>query len=102
VAVNRRLVRDLVKAGISFARVPRATSSEFADMSFVFTGTLVKLTREEAEAEVKKRGGKAASSVSKNTTYVVAGDKAGSKLEKAQKLEVAVIDEDEFLRMIGR
>jgi DNA ligase (NAD+) len=86
----------------SSSRVARAISSEFADMTFVFTGTLTKFTREEAEAEVKKRGGKAASSVSKSTTYVVAGDKAGSKLEKAQKLGVEVIDEDEFLRMIRR
>ncbi len=102
VAGNRKLVRDLTKAGITFARAPRATSNEFAGKTFVFTGTLTKLTREEAEAEVKKRGGKAASSVSKGTTYVVAGEKAGSKLEKAQKLGVEVIDEDTFLRMIGR
>ena len=57
----------------------------------MFTGSLVKFTREEAEAEVKARGGKATSSVSKGTTYVVAGDKAGSKLEKAQKLGVKLI-----------
>jgi DNA ligase (NAD+) len=68
----------------------------------VFTGTLTQLSREEAEAEVKKRGGKASSSVSKGTSYVVAGEKAGSKLEKAQKLGVEVIDEDAFLKMIKR
>ncbi len=102
VAANKKLVRDLVKSGIAFAHAPRATSNEFAGQTFVFTGTLTKLTRDDAESEVKKRGGKAASSVSKNTTYVVAGEKAGSKLEKAQKLGVDVIDEDAFLRMIGR
>ncbi len=102
VAGNRKLVRDLVKAGITFARAPRATSTELAGKTFVFTGTLTKFTREEAEAEVKKRGGKAASSVSKNTSYVVAGENAGTKLEKAQKLGVEVIDEDAFLRMIRR
>jgi DNA ligase (NAD+) len=102
VAANRKLVRGLVQAGIAFAHAPLAASHEFADMSFVFTGTLTKFTREEAEAEVKKRGGKAVSSVSKHTTYVVAGEKAGSKLEKAHKLGVEVIDEDAFLRMIGR
>ena len=102
VAANRKLVRDLVKAGIEFARAPRATSNEFAGKTFVFTGTLTKFTREEAEAEVKQRGGKAAATVSKSTSYVVAGEKAGSKLEKAQKLGVEVIDEDAFLRMIGR
>lgn len=99
---NRKLVRDLMKSGIVFAEAPRAKSDEFAGKTFVFTGTLAKLTREEAEAEVKARGGKAASTVSKSTTFVVAGDKAGSKLEKAQKLGVAVIDEDAFLAMIGR
>lgn len=99
---NRKLVRDLMKSGIVFAEAPRAKSDEFAGKTFVFTGTLAKLTREEAEAEVKQRGGKAASSVSKSTTFVVAGDKAGSKLEKAQKLGVDVIDEDAFLAMIGR
>ncbi len=102
VASNRNMVRALVDAGIEFAHAPRATSDEFAGKSFVFTGTLTKFTREEAEAEVKKRGGKAATSVSKATSYVVAGEKAGSKLEKAQKLGVDVIDEDAFLRMIGR
>ena len=51
---------------------------------------------------MKKRGGKAAGSVSKQTSYVVAGEKAGSKLEKAQKLGVSVIDEEEFLKLIGR
>jgi len=99
---NRNVVKRLLAAGIKFKQAPRATSNEFDGKSFVFTGTLAKLTREEAEAEVKKRGGKAVGSVSKQTSYVVAGEKAGSKLEKAQKLGVAVIDEDEFLKMIGR
>jgi DNA ligase (NAD+) len=99
---NRNVVKRLLAAGIKFKQAPRATSNEFDGKTFVFTGTLAKLTREEAEAEVKKRGGKVAGSVSKQTSYVVAGEKAGSKLEKAQKLGVAVIDEDEFLKMIGR
>jgi len=91
--------RILVAASL-FRDEPR--SFEFDGKTFVFTGTLTKFSRDEAEAEVKKRGGKAAGSVSKATSYVVAGEKAGSKLDKAQKLGVAVIDEDEFLRMIGR
>jgi DNA ligase (NAD+) len=98
---NQKLVERLRKAGIEFAQVERK-SDEFAGKSFVFTGALSKFTREDAEAEVKKRGGKASSSVSKNTSYVVAGEKAGSKLEKAQKLGVDVISEDDFLKMIGR
>jgi DNA ligase (NAD+) len=98
---NRNGVKRLIKAGITFKQTPRA-SDELAGKTFVFTGTLTKFTREDAEAEVKKRGGKAAGSVSKQTTFVVAGEKAGSKLEKAQKLGVPVIDEDAFLKMIGR
>jgi DNA ligase (NAD+) len=101
-AANRRLVKRLLDAGVTVARAPRAVSDEFAGKTFVFTGTLTRFTREEAEAEVKKRGGKAASSVSQQTTYVVAGEKAGSKLEKAQKLGVDVIGEEDFLKMIGR
>ena len=100
---NRDVVMRLVNdAKINFKQAPRALSNEFDGKTFVFTGTLTKFSRDEAEAEVKKRGGKAAGSVSKATSYVVAGEKAGSKLDKAQKLGVAVIDEDEFLRMIGR
>ncbi|HEX5133177.1 MAG TPA: NAD-dependent DNA ligase LigA [Candidatus Krumholzibacteria bacterium] len=101
VKANQDLVKRLLGAGIQFATVERA-GDEFAGQTFVFTGALTKFTREDAEAEVKKRGGKATSSVSKNTTYVVAGDKAGSKLEKAQKLGVTVISEDDFLKLIGR
>jgi len=102
VPANRTVVKRLIKAGITFAEAPRATSNEFDGQTFVFTGTLTRFTREDAEAEVKKRGGKAASSVSKQTSYVVAGEKAGSKLEKAQKLGVPVIDEEAFLKLIGR
>jgi DNA ligase (NAD+) len=101
-AANRRVVERLLVSGVTFARAARAKTGEFAGKTFVFTGVLTRFTREEAEAEVKKRGGKATSSVSKTTTYVVAGDKAGSKLEKARKLGVEVVDEDEFLKMIGR
>lgn len=77
------------------------TSSEFAGQSVVVTGTLEKFTREQAEAEIIARGGKAASSVSKNTAFVVAGANAGSKLTKAESLGVEVIDEVEFIRRLG-
>jgi len=102
VDTNRKLVEQLLAAGVSPAQAPLAKTSEFAGKTFVFTGTLTRLTREDAETEVKRRGGKAASSVSKNTTFVVAGEKAGSKLDKATQLGVEVIDEDAFLKMIGR
>ena len=73
----------------------------FAGLTFVLTGTLPTMSRSEAEALIKKYGGKASSSVSKKTSYVLAGEDAGSKLTKAQGLGVTIIDEEEFLRMIG-
>ena len=68
----------------------------FAEKTFVLTGTLNNFTRDEAAAEIEKRGGKTSSSVSKKTDYVVAGEKAGSKLERATQLGIKVIDEDEL------
>ena len=68
--------------------------------TFVLTGTLEKFTRDEAAAMIEQRGGKASGSVSKKTTYVVAGENAGSKLRKAQELGVAILTEDEFAKML--
>jgi DNA ligase (NAD+) len=99
---NRKLVGRLVDAGVMFAAAPPPASTEFEGELFVFTGALSRLTREEAEAEVRRRGGRTSGSVSTKTTCVVAGEKAGSKLEKARRLGVRVIGEDEFLGMIGR
>jgi len=64
------------------------------------TGALEKFTREEAGEMIEQRGGKASGSVSKKTTYVVAGENAGSKLKKAQELEIPVLTEDEFLELL--
>ncbi len=69
--------------------------------TFVLTGTLQNMTRDEASEKIKQKGGKTSSSVSKNTSYVVVGENAGSKLEKAQKLGVIILTEDDFLRMIS-
>lgn len=77
-----------------------AKSDIFAGKTFVLTGTLRSMTRDEAAEKIKLMGGKTASSVSKNTSYVVAGESAGSKLVKAQNLGVIILPEDEFLSMI--
>jgi len=100
--VNRTLVRDLARAGVK----PRAPSpaargsGPFEGKTFVLTGTLPSMTREEASAKIEAAGGKVASSVSKKTSYVLAGSDAGSKHEKAKALGVAVIGEDDLTTML--
>ncbi len=96
---TRQLIDELKAAGVKTEYERKAVSDKFAGLTFVLTGTLPTMTRDEAEAMIIARGGKATSSVSKNTSYVLAGEKAGSKLTKAQALGVPVIDEEEFLRM---
>lgn len=78
----------------------QGNDQRFAGMTFVLTGALEKFTRDEASAMIEDRGGKAASSVSKKTSYVVAGEAAGSKLRKAQELGITLLTEDEFLEML--
>ena len=93
---NRRLVERLGKAGLNFRSElfnPEAALGRFAGKTFVLTGTLPTLTREQAAAKIEALGGRVAGSVSKKTDYVVAGADAGSKLDKARTLGVAVIDE---------
>jgi DNA ligase (NAD+) len=99
---NRELISRLRKAGLNFQSSlynPAAKAGPFAGKTFVLTGTLPTLTREAASAKIEALGGKVSSSVSKKTDYVLAGTEAGSKLEKAQKLGVKIIDEAEFLKM---
>jgi len=99
----RKIIRDLKAAGLKMT-VEEETSSDqrFSGMTFVFTGTLTKWTRDKAGEIVEKFGGKASGSVSKNTTYVVAGPGAGSKLKKAQQLGVQVLSEEEFVVLIEK
>jgi DNA ligase (NAD+) len=101
--VNRALVHELAKAGVA-PRAPAAVvpgSGPFVGKTFVLTGTLPTLTREEASARIESAGGKVSSSVSKKTSYVLAGSDAGSKLEKAKTLGVAVIGEAELLELLA-
>jgi len=101
---NRKLIERLRMAGVNFTSElyqPQAKAGPLAGKSFVLTGTLPNLKREAAAAKIEAAGGKVSGSVSKNTHYVVAGEEAGSKLEKAQKLGVRIIDETELLRLCG-
>lgn len=96
---NKKLVSNLLKF-VTIKKEDFALDKKFAGKSFVFTGSLPSLDREKAQAMVRENGGDVSSSVSKKTTYVVAGDEAGSKLDKARDLGVQIITEEEFLRLI--
>src|SRR6266849_4916043 len=101
---NRKLLERLRKAGLNFKselHQPKAAAGPFAGKTFVLTGTLPNLKREEAAAKIEAAGGRVSGSVSKKTDYVVAGEDAGSKLDKAEKLGVKILDEAEFLKLIG-
>lgn len=101
---GRRVLDELASLGLNTTepKVQRSGPQPLAGMTIVATGTLAQFTRSQIKNEIERLGGKAAESVSKNTTFVLAGENAGSKLEKAKKLGVEVIDEQEFLRRIGR
>jgi DNA ligase (NAD+) len=99
---NRKLIERLSQAGLNFKSSlyqPAAKAGPFAGKTFVLTGTLPTLTREAATAKIESLGGKVSGSVSKKTDFVLAGEEAGSKLDKAQKLGVKILDEKEFLGM---
>ena len=101
---NRKLVERLRKAGVNFNSElfkPRAKAGPLAGKTFVLTGTLPNLKREEAASKIEAAGGKVSGSVSKKTDYVVAGEEAGSKLDKAQKLGVKILSEAELLRLLN-
>ncbi len=99
---NRRMIERLLAQGVKPREADGRAEGVFSGMSVVVTGTLPTLSRKDAEELVRQCGGTAASSVSKKTAFVVAGEAAGSKLTKAQSLGVEVIDEAEFLRRAGR
>ena len=101
-SANRKLIEHLRAVGVNMKEERQApVSARFAGMTFVFTGTLAKRSREEAEALVVSRGGKPANSVSKKTTYVVVGEDAGSKLDKAKALGVTILTEPQFDKLLS-
>src|SRR5688500_13661108 len=104
---GQQLVRELKEVGLDpemakpAASAAGSSSLPLANKTVVVTGTMLKMDRNAIEALIQTLGGKAAGSVSKKTSFVVAGDKAGSKLDKAKELGVEVITEDEFLKRVG-
>ena len=98
---SHRLVHALLAAGVSPKAAQTESGTLFAGMTFVLTGTLPTLTRAQAEEMIRQNGGRTAGSVSKKTSIVLAGESAGSKLDKARTLGVRIIDEDTFRGMIA-
>ena len=95
------LINSLREKGVKMEYVSEVSEDRrFSGLTFVLTGTLPSMTRDEAKAIIEKFGGKASGSVSKKTSYVLAGEEAGSKLTKAQELGISIISEDDFIKMI--
>ncbi|MBR7146641.1 MAG: hypothetical protein IKD11_02855, partial [Oscillospiraceae bacterium] len=98
---SQHLIAKLKESGVNMASLETAADDRFAGKTFVLTGTLEHFSRDEAAALIEKHGGKTSGSVSKKTSYVVAGEAAGSKLTKAQELGIPVLSEEELLAMLG-
>ena len=101
---NKKLIHSLESLGVKVAKTAEDNvlkSNKLEGLTFLFTGTLVRFSRDKAKDLVEENGGKNLSGVSMKLSYLIAGEKAGSKLTKAEKLGVPVISEDEFLAMIG-
>jgi len=99
---NKKVIKACLKAGIQFEAVEQIQESEFTGKTFVFTGSLEKFSRKDAQSMVEKLGARASGSVSSKTDYLVAGPGAGSKLMKAEELNISIYSEDEFLELIGK
>jgi DNA ligase (NAD+) len=97
---NRDIIKRLHSAGLQFSSSSTKKKGKLNGLTFVLTGTLPTLTREQARQLIEEHGGKVASSVSKNVNYLLAGEDAGSKLEKAKKLGIAIMSEEEFRKTI--
>jgi DNA ligase (NAD+) len=101
VPANRERIEKMQRLGVTPIHVATATGDRLAGKSVVVTGTLTRFSREEIHKLIEREGGKASSSISSKTSYLVAGEAAGSKLEKARSLNVAVLSEEEFLALVG-
>ena len=99
---NKKVIKACLDLGIKFAKVEQIQESEFTGKTFVFTGSLEKFSRKDAQSMVEKLGARASGSVSSKTDYLVAGPGAGSKLMKAEELNISIYSEDEFLELIGK
>ena len=97
---NQKVIQKLIEGGVEYPSRPQPRGKKWEGETFVFTGSLKTMSREEAESKVESMGGRASSSVSKKTNFVVVGEDPGSKYEKAQALGVRIITEDEFLKML--
>jgi DNA ligase (NAD+) len=97
---NQQLVDDLKSLGLKLTAEKRVVGTALAGLTFVLTGTLPTLTRDDAKARIESAGGKVSGSVSKKTNYLVAGEEAGSKLDKARELNVPVLDEPALLKLL--
>ncbi|UCE77377.1 MAG: NAD-dependent DNA ligase LigA, partial [Gammaproteobacteria bacterium] len=100
-AHNRDVIRRLLEAGVNWPAVKRARHQPLEGNTYVLTGTLSSMTREQAKEELQALGATVSGSVSGKTTAVIAGEKAGSKLAKAEKLGIPVLSEDDLLRLLG-
>ncbi len=98
---SRHQIRRLREAGVSFASSESVSDNRFLGKTFVLTGTLAGMTRQQAEALVEKLGGKTSGSVSKKTSYVLLGENPGSKYDKALQLGIPILSEEDFLKMTG-
>ncbi|MCD8377213.1 MAG: NAD-dependent DNA ligase LigA [Candidatus Gastranaerophilales bacterium] len=98
---NIKLLKELDDNGVVPISSKQVQSDEFSGLVFVLTGTLQSMTRDNADAKIKEKGGKTSSSVSKKTSFVVAGENAGSKFDKAVSLGVKILNEDEFIELLN-
>jgi len=98
---NRELVDHLKAAGVEMTAEKKQRTTQLAGLTLVLTGTLPNLSRDEAKARIEAAGGKVSGSVSKKTSYVIAGEEAGSKLDKARELNVPVLDEDGLMKLLN-